>query len=297
MCSRWAKKGYCSNSPYSAYVMKSCCKSCKEKLVKCGVAPLRNDASVLFKRIVKGSAAGLGHYPWQVAIYRKQDDYGEDVTTFHCGGTLIDRKHVVSAAHCFKGIDKNAIFVVLGEHDRSSEDESDTQKVQVGSLVLHKDFNENTVRNDIAMLTLSTEAKYSKYVQPICLPSRDEELAPGKVCSVTGWGRKHAWGDESQQLQEISVPVVGKSKCQTLMSNRNRKITDKMVCTGYNNGRSYHSTCFGDSGGGLVCENSRGSMTFYGIVSWGNNQCNTLHSYNVFTKVSKYTTWIRDHRN
>uniref|UniRef100_A0A672RVW1 Peptidase S1 domain-containing protein n=1 Tax=Sinocyclocheilus grahami TaxID=75366 RepID=A0A672RVW1_SINGR len=54
----------------------------------CGRAPLNN-------KIVGGGRAKAGAWPWQVSIH---------VVGFghHCGGTLITKDWVLSAAHCFQ---------------------------------------------------------------------------------------------------------------------------------------------------------------------------------------------------
>ncbi len=54
----------------------------------CGRAPLNN-------KIVGGGDANAGAWPWQVSIH--------SLTTGHfCGGSLINKDWVLSAAHCFQ---------------------------------------------------------------------------------------------------------------------------------------------------------------------------------------------------
>ena len=56
----------------------------------CGIAPNRIISN---KRVVGGSIAAKGSWPWIAAIV---DDDGP-----FCGGTLISNQHVLTAAHCF----------------------------------------------------------------------------------------------------------------------------------------------------------------------------------------------------
>ena len=49
-------------------------------------------------RIVGGNETFEGEYPWMVAIYL----HGNGRSEFWCGGALVSRDHVVTAAHCTK---------------------------------------------------------------------------------------------------------------------------------------------------------------------------------------------------
>ena len=82
--------------------------------IKCGVAKRRNDKRTNI--IVGGKAAVKSFYPWQAAIYYEDE--------FLCGGSLIDNKHIITAAHCFKylSMDLSLYRIVLGDHNRDIDE-------------------------------------------------------------------------------------------------------------------------------------------------------------------------------
>ena len=49
-------------------------------------------------RIVGGNETFEGEYPWMVAIYL----HGNGKSEFWCGGALVSRNHIITAAHCTK---------------------------------------------------------------------------------------------------------------------------------------------------------------------------------------------------
>ena len=60
------------------------------------------------------------------------------------------------------------------------------QEIQISAVTVHKNYNSVTGTNDIALVKLSEEARYSEFVTPACLPSPGEELKEGTTCTVTG---------------------------------------------------------------------------------------------------------------
>lgn len=55
------------------------------------------------------------------------------------------------------------------------------------NITYHKKFNRSRLANDIAIITLKKEIKYTKLIKPI--PLAIEDIAPGHSCVLSGWGR------------------------------------------------------------------------------------------------------------
>uniref|UniRef100_A0A8C8ZFF0 Chymotrypsin like n=1 Tax=Prolemur simus TaxID=1328070 RepID=A0A8C8ZFF0_PROSS len=238
----------------------------------CGV-PAIKPALSFSQRIVNGENAVLGSWPWQVSL--------QDSSGFHfCGGSLISQSWVVTAAHC--NVSPSRHFVVLGEYDRSSSAET-VQVLSILRAITHPSWNPTTMNNDLTLLKLTSPAKYTARISPVCLASSNEVLTAGLTCVTTGWGRLSGVGNVTPaRLQQVALPLVTVNHCQQYGS----RITDSMICAG----GSGASSCQGDSRGPLVCQKEN-TWVLIGVVSWGSSNCN-VRAPAMYTRVSKFSTWI-----
>lgn len=58
--------------------------------------------------------------------------------------------------------------------------------VKVEKIISHKDYNQKTNENDIALLKLQSPLLFNECVRPVGILNR--ELPPQETCTVTGWG-------------------------------------------------------------------------------------------------------------
>ncbi|XP_076863233.1 chymotrypsinogen A-like [Brachyhypopomus gauderio] len=238
----------------------------------CGI-PAITPVVTGYARIVNGEEAVPHSWPWQVSL--------QDSTGFHfCGGSLINENWVVTAAHCGT---KTSNFVILGEHDRSSNAEV-IQKMKIGKVFQHPNYNGYTINNDITLIKLASPAQLNPRVSPVCLPEASDDFPGGMKCVTTGWGlTRYNAIMTPPRLQQAALPLLTNTNCQNFWGN---KITDLMICAG----ASGVSSCMGDSGGPLVCQKS-GAWTLVGIVSWGSGTCSTS-TPGVYGRVTKFSSFI-----
>lgn len=100
-----------------------------------------------------------------------------------CGGTLVDERHIITAAHCILSKDVNDYKVVLGDHNLDSVENTE-QRVGVTKIMVHPSYIPK-VNNDIAVLELSRNAILTNFIIPACLP-KDDKVSAGTKCYITG---------------------------------------------------------------------------------------------------------------
>ncbi|KAK7149346.1 hypothetical protein R3I94_008860 [Phoxinus phoxinus] len=239
----------------------------------CGQAPLNN-------KIVGGGDAKAGSWPWQVSIHASQHI---------CGGSLINKDWVVSAAHCFKDYGASDIMIYLGRQSQSGSNPNEISRT-ASQVIKHPDYNNLKMSNDIALVQLSSSVNFTDYIKPVCLAAAGSVFAGGTESWVTGWGTLQSGGEGSDILQDIMLPIVNNSACNKAYG---AGITSEMICAGFLNVAG-KSSCQGDSGGPMVSRNNSRWIQS-GIVSFGAERCDDPKYPSVLARVSQFQNWINSY--
>lgn len=236
-------------------------------------------------RVVGGAEARRNSWPSQISL-----QYLSGGSWYHtCGGTLIRRNWVMTAAHCVSS--QMTFRVVVGDHNLSQNDGTE-QYVSVQKIVVHPNWNSNNVAAgyDIALLRLAQSVTLNNYVQLAVLPQEGTILANNNPCYITGWGKTRTNGQLSQTLQQAYLPSVDYSICSS-SSYWGSTVKTTMVCAG---GDGVRSGCQGDSGGPLHCL-VNGQYSVHGVTSFVSSMgCNVSRKPTVFTRVSAYISWMNN---
>jgi secreted trypsin-like serine protease len=87
-------------------------------------------------KIIGGSNASPGEFPWQVSIQVVQGG-----SRFHmCGGSILSNNKIATAAHCCAGQTAASLVVVAGAHNIQTNEASQQASV-VNRIVMHSDYD------------------------------------------------------------------------------------------------------------------------------------------------------------
>ncbi|KAL1122819.1 hypothetical protein AAG570_003145, partial [Ranatra chinensis] len=260
--------------------------STKRHLQQAGI--WRNHAQVANRRVVSGSDALVGEFPWVAAI-------GLD-HMFFCGGALINDRFVLTAAHCVMARDTpiGSLVIHLGDHDLTRANETAHVLRGVRRVMFHSHFHPFLLSNDIALLQLDEPVIFTDTIQPVCLPDIGESFT-GYKATVVGWGvTSFPMGEPSPVLQKLEVETLSNFQCSRIIEE---PVTLGMMCAAPT---SLQGTCFvsillftGDSGGPLTVENKDGLHTLIGVVSFGVTGCAVMPAFpDLYSRISEYMKWL-----
>ncbi|XP_040582506.2 trypsin epsilon [Lepeophtheirus salmonis] len=261
----------------------------------CGSSPLkqRRGCTPNSNRITNGVETEDGEIPWQVSIiigYKGIPEVGS------CGGSIISINSVLSAAHCF---DAETISNVqyyfdierTSVHAGGNGDKQSGTKLEIKKIIRHPRFQttENGLINDLAIITMKEEFKFSTNIQAICLPLFNSSIPNiGSTMVASGWGKTSFTGTRSPHLLRGDLQVYSFDSVHCTKDVLSYASENSIMCV-YN---PSSSTCQGDSGGPLTME-VEGFCTLVGVTSQG-VKCGESGYGALHTNVSHFLDWILD---
>jgi len=219
-------------------------------------------------RIVGGATAPKGHAPYQISLQSRNGHV--------CGGAIISKTIVVTAAHCIQRSDPKDFKILVGTNDLSKGG----TLYQVKKFIFHVRYNSPRYANDIGLIKINGEIQFNELVQPI--EYSDTVVTDNSVLELTGWGRLSAIGPIPQLLQTINLTYINYEECRKKF-NYDSDVDIGHLCTLNKIGEG---ACNGDSGGPLTL-----NKKLVALVNWGVPCARGLPD--AHAKISYYHDWIR----
>ncbi|XP_064112423.1 proclotting enzyme-like isoform X2 [Macrobrachium nipponense] len=237
-------------------------------------------------------ANGQSHWPWLVAVGFFDETRNFEVT---CGGAIITKKHVITAAHCLT-VRPNPTHVRVGDFDLGrNNDLAKPQDIRIGNFQT-PGYKSDTFANDIAIITLALDVTFNDFIQPLCLPHRFRyDGFRYQNLNVIGWTHTRFSKGRSDQPQipsDFLSPVIGLGDCQ-----RNYQKTSKTVVIDRTNlcaVGGMQDVCLRDSSALAVYHDDVTTNRMYlaGLGSFGFG-CDKPQTPYVFTRIGHHIPWIQ----
>lgn len=237
-------------------------------------------------RIVHGTSSERGQFPYYALLRMMIKDPGNNPFEAICGGTLLDDQFVLTSAICVE--DAISVQLDLGSHKMNNTNEKGRKSYSINSeqIHIHPEFRKNTIKNALALIKLNEPVTFSDVIQPITFPN-DCSISEDTNFTAIGNGFiVNGFYELPEILQYTSLTVPSHEVCCQVYSRQIDFDTQFCAGLGYDN----KAICFGDLGGPLIHPEQH---TLYGVSTYFNTMSCEVGP-GIFTKVSKYFTWISE---
>ncbi|KAK0420080.1 hypothetical protein QR680_014506 [Steinernema hermaphroditum] len=240
--------------------------------------------------IIGGFPIKQGQIPMQ-ALAAFVDKKGN---TSSCGGTLISKNHVLTAAHCAVNM-KDKVMIMVGSVN--IQNVTNAQWKKVTKIHVHDQYSKDgNYQNDIAILEFSSPVSLNHNVQLSNVYKNDEEYLKERNALVAGFGTfkyVKSGPEQSRNLLAAHVTLFPFNYCSRAWHFHSLKLKkEEHVCAGGD-----HRGVAPAYNGGPLYVMKPGRLVQIGITSFGSLLDVIAHGSQesfpaIFTRVSHYCGYI-----
>lgn len=253
--------------------------------------------------IVGGTVAPPGSYPWTAALVRRG---ATSTTGLTCGGSVIARSWVLTAAHCVVDYNDQYPDSVYGGYVApthfdvltGTQSLADSSGLRLNVAAVHVDpaFVLDGWTHDVALLRLARPTAATAIAVVGTSPAELALDDPGVDATVAGWGTTTEGGSISTSLRSVTVPIQTDAVCAdaypdgfAVSGETLEYEASNMLCAGEPSGGK--DSCAGDSGGPLAAQAADTSWRLIGTVSFGFG-CARAGYPGVYSRLTTTSSWI-----
>ena len=236
------------------------------------------------RTVVGGTYSPLDRYPYIVSLQYSLSAAGYKHT---CGGALIAKDIILTAAHCYKQSYNHLPRVIVGDHNLINSNDGGEQFV-TRQLISHPEWDRRLLSNDIMLIQIYGSSSRN----PIKLNEQSNFPVSRQELDILGWGASRQDGKiYPDTLKETKLDYITNKDCFNMVADAFKTL----MCTMDLDGVLDEGICYGDSGGPLIAKGESGLPSddiLVGIVSALLPPCASPNP-DYYSRVSGYYGWIR----
>lgn len=237
------------------------------------------------RRIAGGKRISKLRAPWIVFVQGIHAE-GTEGNVVACGGSIITRNVVLTAAHCLDYPETPIDWVRIFYNTTNG---AQGPRLYAEKKILHPLYTPRAgLGYDIALLKTAEDIPFDRFVKPICLPSGYIDVADRRVTAV-GYGATDMSQTVKGALMYAKLNALKNSDCKYQLAHHppfGRNYTNTICTMGYGK-----DICLGDSGGPLTMTNRYEKEVQVGVAS-SSYDCRGSEAPSTFSRVSAHIPWI-----